>query len=315
MAQPHLSVAIVCKNAERTLRRTLESVRGLASEIIALDSGSTDATLDILEEFQATVHHVQWRGFAQTKNDAMERCSGAWVLHLDADESLTPELRASVERAMREDDPSIVAYELNRKVWWGRMLHHVWQPEWRLRLTRRGAAKWGGYEPHPSLELIDGASNEPGAQATGFQSATPASPQTGTPSLALRARGGRIARLQGDLRHDAFETMEEFLAKQVVYSRQGAESYLRMGRRASVFSLVFSPLGAWLKQVVIKQAWRDGWRGMACATAVAMAAAMKHSILLDLQRGRHQGTEASRHPVSDTPRDAAHSEQDIASHV
>lgn len=95
--------------------------------------------------------------------------------------------------------------------------------------------------------------------------------------------------------------MEEFLAKQVVYSRQGAESYLRMGRRASVVSLVCSPLGAWLKQVVIKQAWRDGWRGMACASAVAMAAAMKHAVLLDLQEARRrggtkgEGTAARRH--------------------
>ncbi len=288
MPRASLSVAIVVKNGARTIRRTLESVRALdpAPEIVALDSGSTDATLDILEAFGASVHHVQWRGFTATKNDAMARCSGEWVLNLDADESLTPELGASVSRAMQINDPAIAGYELNRKVWWGGFLHHVWQPEWRLRLVRRAAATWGGYEPHSSLDLTPGAPGTGGAR--------------------------RVARLRGDLRHDAFDTMEEFLAKQVAYSRQGAESYLRMGRRASVLSLVASPVGAWCKQVIAKQAWRDGWRGMTCASAVATAALMKHAILLELQRARpqHAPDDASALPTQQ----GAHGTQDAASH-
>lgn len=288
MPRASLSVAIVVKNGARTIRRTLESVRALdpAPEIVALDSGSTDATLDILEAFGASVHHVQWRGFTATKNDAMASCSGEWVLNLDADESLTPELGASVSRAVQANDPAIAAYELNRKVWWGGFLHHVWQPEWRLRLVRRGAATWGGYEPHSSLELIPGPPGE------------------NTPR--------RTARLSGDLRHDAFGSMEEFLAKQVVYSRQGAESYLRMGRKASVLSLVASPVGAWCKQVIAKQAWRDGWRGMACASAVATAALMKHAILLELQQGSesHAADAPADRPAQHAPRGA----QDAAPH-
>ncbi len=295
MPRASLAVALVVKNGARTLRRTLESVAALrpAPEVVALDSGSTDATLDILEAFGARVHHVQWRGFAATKNDAMSRCSSDWVLNLDADESLTPALAASIERALDANDPAIAGYELNRKVWWGGFLHHVWQPEWRLRLVRRSAATWGGYEPHSSLEL------------------------TADPAGASAAR--RVARLAGDLRHDAFDTMEEFLAKQVGYSRQGAESYLRMGRRASALSLVASPVGAWCKQVIGKQAWRDGWRGMACAGAVATAALMKHAILLELQRAPKPRAidgpgEPPTQPAARPTQDAAPSTQDAAAH-
>lgn len=265
MANPPLSVAIVCKNASRTIRATLESVRGLgaspggvgggAPQIVALDSGSTDGTLEILAEFRAEIHRVQWRGFAQTKNAAADACAGDWILHLDADESLTPELRASVADALAKNDPSISAFEMNRKVWWaGGFLHHAWQPEWRLRLTRRGVARWAGLEPHPSLQLI--------------ASATP----------------GRVARLPDDLRHDAFVSMDEFLTKAVGYAREGAQAYLATGKRGSALDLLVSPLAAWFKQAVIKQGWRDGWRGMAAASAMAAHALMKHTILFEMAR-------------------------------
>lgn len=247
-----LSVAIICMNSERTIGRTLESVAGLASEIVCIDSGSTDTTPDICRRFGAVFEHQAWLGHIKQKQVAIDRCTQPWVLCLDSDESLEPPLRESL-RAVLTGEPSHDGYEVNRKVFYkGRMLHHAWQPEWRLRLVRRGRARWGGYDPHDKLELTEG-----------------------------RARAGRLA---GDLRHDSFIDMIDYLSKQISLSRKAAESYRRLGRRTGALHLVTSPTSAWLKQMVLKSAWRDGWRGWAAASGTAVAALMKHLILLEETR-------------------------------
>ena len=249
-----LSVSIVCMDNESTIRRTLETVRPLASEIIALDSGSTDSTKSILEEFGATVIDQPWLGHVKQKQAAMDRCTQPWILHMDSDESLEPELQQSIRKVLEQDAANpkasgdVEGYELNRRVWWaGRMLNHAWQPEHRLRLVRNGSAHWTGYDPHDKLELTS----------------------------------GNTARLPGVMRHDTIPSIAVFLSRQVDHARIAAESYQTLNRRPSVTKLITSPVGAWCKQMFIRQAWRDGWRGWCAASATAIAAAMKHMILLE----------------------------------
>ncbi len=251
-----LSIAIVCRSNQRTIARTLESVRGLARQVVAVDSGSTDSTLDILESHGAEVHHREWLGHIRTKQVALDLCREEWILCLDSDESLEPALQRAVREAIARNDPSIAGYQVNRKVWWaGALLNHAWQPEWRLRLVRRGRARWGGYDPHDALQIT-----------------------------AAPGQGARIERLPGDLRHDSFETMAEHLAAQVRHAQVAARSYARLGRRPSTLNLVFSPIGAWLKQMLLRHAWRDGWRGWSAASATAAATLMKHLIFLEESR-------------------------------
>lgn len=248
-----LSVAIVCKNNSATIARTLDSVAPLAREIVALDSGSTDNTLDLLARANATVQRIEWQGHVATKQLALEACSQPWILSLDADESLTPPLATAIRAAIERDTPDIHAFELNRKVFFrGAWLHHAWQPEWRLRLVRKGAARWAGLDPHDRLDLLN---------------PTPTS----------------LARLSGDLRHDSFIDAHDCFRKQADHARTSARSLLNAGRRASTLSLLTSPPGAFLKQLILKQAFRDGWRGWVAASATACATLMKHATLLDLQ--------------------------------
>lgn len=253
--RPRLSVAIVCKNNEATIGRTIESVRGLADEVVALDSGSTDGTIGLLEAAGARVERVQWAGFAATKQMALEACRGEWILSLDSDESVEPDLAESIRRVIEQPGPEAPrACRVNRKVWYrGRFLEHAWQPEARLRLVRgedvrSGRAHWGGLDPHDVLEVAE----------------------------------GRIADLAGTLRHDAIESFGSFLARQASHARVSAESLHAHGRRASRRKLVCSPVGAFAKQMVMKSAWRDGWRGWCAAGSMAAATLMKHVILLDL---------------------------------
>src|ERR1700744_2110927 len=141
MPRSTLSVAIITLNEADNLARTLASVR-FADEIIVVDSGSTDRTVEIARSFGAKVFPEDWKGFAGQKNSAIDKCAGTWVLSLDADEELTEELQAEI-RAMLEADAQVVSpidgYRLRlRHVFLGRWMQYGgYYPDMKLRLFRR----------------------------------------------------------------------------------------------------------------------------------------------------------------------------------
>jgi hypothetical protein len=233
-----ISVVTVCKNNEETIGAVVESVRGWAGEIIALDSGSTDATKAILDTAGARVIDVDWQGHVKTKQAALVEARLGWVLHLDSDEPVLPDLARAIRELVTRDDPGVVAARVRRVVWYrGEPLQHAWQPEWRLRLVRRalvedGRAKWGGFDPHDQLMV------EPGS--------------------------GKVIDLDGVLRHDSFRTFDEHLGAQLAHARTAAKSLGdRPDTRGSLWKLATSPAGAFLKQLVLKGAWRGRPRGLA----------------------------------------------------
>jgi glycosyltransferase involved in cell wall biosynthesis len=253
-----LSVAIVCKDNERTIGRTLESVRELASEIVAVDSGSTDGTIGLLEAARARVISSAWLGHVKTKQKALEACSLEWVLSVDSDESVEPDLAAAIRAAFASSDGSVHGYEVNRRVYYrGRPLRHAWQPERRLRLVWRSKARWSGLDPHDKLELA-GDSPRP-----------------------------RV--LTGVLRHDSFETFAEHFRAQARHAETMARSLHAAGKRGSVLRLVTSPPAAFLKQVVVKRAFLDGYAGILAGASTAAGALMKHACLIELSRGARRG--------------------------
>lgn len=258
-----LSVAIVCRDNERTIGRTLESVRGLATEIIAVDSGSTDGTVGLLERHNAMIVRTRWKGYVATKQLALEACTQEWVLCLDSDESVEPDLRVALEWVLARNEASPDGYTINRKVYYrGRPLNFAWQPERRVRLVRRGRARWGGLDPHDALEVQ-----------------------------------GRIGALAGTLRHDSVGTWGEFLEKQAQHSVLMAASMWRQGQRGSLLRLLTSPVSAVLKQLVLKQAWRDGWPGWLAAASTGASALMKHAALIELSRTSSSEVDNSADPA------------------
>ncbi|MEM7755638.1 MAG: DEAD/DEAH box helicase [Planctomycetota bacterium] len=279
-SQPRLPISIVtvCKNNERTVGAVVDSVRGWAGEIIALDSGSTDQTKRILADAGARVVDVQWQGHVRTKQAALVEAAQPWVLHLDSDEPVMPDLARAIRDLVTANDPAIVAARVRRVVWYmGKPLEHAWQPEWRLRLVRRELiadrrTKWGGLDPHDQLVV------EPAA--------------------------GRIVDLSGVLRHDSFETFAEHLQVQLAHSQTAVRSLIEAGRaRGSPWKLMTSPVGAFLKQVVLKSAWRDGRAGWLAAGTSAAGALMKHMLLIehDLRGAYHSPAEPGGSALSDGP--------------
>lgn len=249
-----ISIAIVCKDSAATIGRTLESVRPWADEIVAVDSGSRDGTIAMLEAAGARVIASEWLGHIRTKQKALEACTRPWVLCLDSDESVEPELAASIAAAVRGGAGGPSGYSMNRRTYYrDRPLRHAWQPEWRLRLVKRGSASWGGHDPHDVLRLHAGQ--------------------------------GDAARLAGHLRHDSFPTFTEHLRKQWFHATTMAASLHAAGKRGSYLSLIASPPGAFIKQLVLKRGFLDGYAGWLAAASTACAALIKHAALIELDRG------------------------------
>ncbi|HKZ04422.1 MAG TPA: glycosyltransferase family 2 protein [Methylomirabilota bacterium] len=233
-----LSVTIVAWNEEERLRACLESV-GWADEIVVVDGESTDKTVALAREFTDRVWVRPWPGFAAQKNFALEQATGDWVLALDADERVTPELHARITRILADDaagHPVADGYALPRKnVFWGRWVRHGGlYPDYQLRLFRRQAGRFLADAVHESVRVE-----------------------------------GRVERLGDALLHHSYRSLEDFVQRSNRYSTLAAGEWLRRGKRAGRADLIFRPLGRFLSMYIIQRGFLDGWRGFVLAVLYA----------------------------------------------
>ena len=212
MPRSTLSVAIVTLNEEENLARTLNSVR-FADEIVVVDSGSTDRTVEIAQSSGAKVSFETWKGFALQKNSAIDRCVGTWVLSLDADEELTEELQAEI-RSMLETDavtvPAVDGYRLR--------LRHVFLGRW---------MRYGGYYPDLKLRLFRRVT---GSGATHF---------TDRPVHESVNLTGRVETMEGDFLHHGYPNLETYLEHMNRYSTLGARIVAAKGKTSTSWPTFF----------------------------------------------------------------------------
>ncbi|HDH96448.1 MAG TPA: glycosyltransferase family 2 protein, partial [Proteobacteria bacterium] len=151
-----LSVVIIAYNEEANIERALASV-AWADEIVVVDSGSTDRTVEICRRHGARVIERPWEGFIAQKNFALAQAENEWVLSIDADEEVSPRLAESIKSVLAGDG-RFDGYMVKRRVFYlGRWINHCgWYPDWRVRLVRKSKARWVGDQVHETLE-VDGA--------------------------------------------------------------------------------------------------------------------------------------------------------------
>ena len=226
-----LSVAIITLNEEAKLGRTLESLRGLADEVIVVDSGSSDRTLEIARAAGAKVFSEPWQGYAAQKNSAIAKASADWVLSLDADEALEPELaeeiRAVVARAAAD---GVHGYLIPRKnFFFGRWVKHGgYYPDPKLRLFRRGTARFQERIVHESMEC-----------------------------------DGPTGHLRHALLHDAYPTLKGYLGACNKYSSLSAEiAYGKGHRRFSLWNIVLRPWATFVYNYFVRLGFLDGKQGL-----------------------------------------------------
>lgn len=253
-AQPLLSVIIITKNESRHIGACLDSV-AFADEIVVLDSGSADDTCDIARARGAKVHvSPDWPGFGPQKNRALDLATGQWVLSIDADERVTPELAAEIQRVIAAPDRD--AYLVARlSEFCGRQMRHTgWWPDHVLRLFRRGKARFTDVAVHEKL-VPEG---EPGT-------------------------------LAGHFLHYPYENIAALLQKVNRYSSDAAEMMYRRGKRTTVLGALGHGFWTFVRSYVIRRGFLDGRQGLIVSCAGATGSFFRYCKLIELQDAARKG--------------------------
>jgi hypothetical protein len=221
-----LSAVLITRNAAAQLSACLESL-AFCDEIVVVDSGSDDATLDIARQHGARVVEQAWLGFGPQKQFAVEQARNDWVLCIDADERVTEDLRTSIVAELAA--PRCHVYRFPRcNRFMGRYLRHgEGYPDWSMRLFDRRHSRWSDDIVHEKVMT-----------------------------------NAAIGELKGDLLHDSAETLEHYLAKQERYTTLAATQALARGKRATLLHLTLSPLVRFIKFYVVRLGFLDGLPGL-----------------------------------------------------
>lgn len=249
-----LSVIVIAKNEAAVIGRCLESV-AWADEIVVVDSDSGDGTADLARSRGAKVHTFpDWPGFGPQKNRALALATGDWVLSLDADEWVTPELRDAIRQAAAVPGGNVAFRMPRRSSYCGRVIRHSgWWPDHVVRLFRRGRARFSDDLVHERL-VVDGG----------------------------------VGALAPPLMHEAIRDLEEALAKMNSYSTSSARMLHERGRRASLATAVGHGLWTFIRTYCLRAGFLDGREGFMLAVSNAEGAYYRYLKLVLLQKSNRR---------------------------
>lgn len=249
-----ISATIITYNEAENIRDACASV-AWADEIVVVDSESIDNTREIATECRARVIVNPWPGFAAQKQFAAEAANHDWILSLDADERISPELKESI-RALQDQDESLLGdgYRIARRAFYlGRWIRGGgWYPDYQLRLFRRTHGSWAPRLIHESVTMKSDA---------------------------------KVETLSGDLLH--YSMRDPAHHQQMIeerYAPLGAQQMFADGKRTSRAAMALAGPLTYLRSLVLKGGWRDGRAGFTIAKLAAHHAALKHAILYEIQR-------------------------------
>jgi (heptosyl)LPS beta-1,4-glucosyltransferase len=243
-----LTVTVITKNEAENLAAALASV-AFADEIVVVDSESTDDTVAIAKRFTDRVEVRAWPGYIAQKNYAASRASHDWILSLDADERVTPELSASIRKAVAQP-LSHAAFRMKRVTWHlGRWIRSTdWYPDYQTRLYDRRSAEWTGKYVHEAL-----------------------------------AARGSIGDLSGELQHYPYRDVSDHLATIDRYTSLAARQMLEQGRSAGLLQLAGHPPLAFLRNYIARGGIMDGAAGLTVSALNAYYVFLKFAKLRELQ--------------------------------
>jgi glycosyltransferase involved in cell wall biosynthesis len=242
-----ISVSMISGAEAGRIGRALESVAGWTSElVVVLNDDVRDGTEEIARHHGAKVFREPWKGHVAQKNSAQAKASQPWVLGLDADEVVSPELREEIQRLFAAEDrlEPFAAFSFPRlTLFCGRWIRHGdWYPDRGTRLWRRGQAEWAGVDPHDKLSVR-----------------------------------GRVGKLRHDLLHYNAVGIGDQIAKIPSYSDGFLRAALRQQRGASWFDLAFRPGWRFLRAYILRLGFLDGWQGCYIARMTAFHTATRYA--------------------------------------
>lgn len=245
-----LSVITLTLNEEHNIAECLSTVQW-ADELIVVDSGSTDRTVELAKSFTKHVMNVEWKGYGATRNLALARSTGDWVLWLDADERVTPELSAEIQRIVQTNETEIAAYSVARRAYFlGRWIKHCgWYPSRVTRLFRREKGRFTENNVHEQLR-VDGVVRE----------------------------------LRHDLLHYTDPDLKHYFAKFNRYTSLAAEDLQVAGRSFRLYDLLVRPWFQFFKMYIMRLGFLDGLQGFILSIVSSAYVFTKYAKLWELRR-------------------------------
>ncbi|WP_434665181.1 glycosyltransferase family 2 protein [Klebsiella sp. B345] len=249
---PRLSVVLIAKNAADLLADCLASV-SWADEIVLLDSGSSDNTVELARSLGATVYiDTDWQGYGIQRQRAQDYATGEYVLMLDTDERVTPELEQSIRQVLEAPDSTAVYSIARRNYFLGRFMRHSgWYPDRVMRLYERRRFRYNNNLVHESLD----------------------------------AKGAQVIELSGDLLHLTCRDFSGFQQKQLAYATAWAQERHQKGKKTSLASIFGHTLGAFVKTLLLRGGVLDGKQGWLLAVVNAQYTFNKYTELWALSHG------------------------------
>lgn len=246
-------MAIITYNEEKNIGRCISSVAEIADEILVVDSFSTDQTEALCLAAGARFIKNPFKGHIEQKNVALELASFDYVLSLDADEALSPELLAEIKKI--KADCKYEGYRFNRLTNYnGHWVRHCgWYPDTKLRLVLKSKALWRGVNPHDILEMND---------------------------------KGQVGFLKGDLLHYSYDSIASHVQQTDKFTTIAALAAFNNGKRSSVFKIITRPVLKFIRDYFYKRGFLDGRYGFIICSINALSALLKYSKLRDLELGK-----------------------------
>ncbi|MGR6980662.1 glycosyltransferase family 2 protein [Testudinibacter sp. P27/CKL/0425] len=248
MSKPTLAVALIVKNEAKHLAACLDTVKGWVDEIVILDSGSQDQTEAIARRYTDKFYqNLDWQGFGKQRQLAQQYVSSDYVLWLDADERITPELQAAIQQAVSAHQANTL-YQIGRcsEVFGREICHSGWYPDWVTRLYRTSDTQYNDSLVHEKI-----------IEPTGFQ----------------------IEKLNGDLLHYTYENLHHYLTKSAFYAQAWAQQRQQAGKSASLLQGVSHAFSCFFKMYLLKAGFLDGKQGFLLAVLSAHSTFVKYADL------------------------------------
>ena len=264
-----LTVTVITHNEASHIAGALESV-AWADEIIVIDSRSSDETVAIARKHATRVEVRDWAGYGTQKNYAADLAAHDWILSIDADERVTPELAEEIKRLLRHG-PRAQGYRISRvSHYLGRWIRSTdWYPDYHVRLYDRRAARWSEQKVHESIDCR-----------------------------------GRVETLHGELQHYPYRDISEHLTKIDRYTTLVAEQWAAEGRRTSALAALVYPRLAFLRNFVLRRGFRDGHTGLLVSMLNSYYVFLKYAKLYELShtsRSERIGARAERQGPDSAP--------------
>jgi glycosyltransferase involved in cell wall biosynthesis len=241
-----ISACIISFNEEQKIEGCLKSLQSVVDEIIVVDSLSTDRTKEIAAKYTDKIIDQKFLGHVEQKNLAVSKASYDWILSLDCDERLTPELAKSI-LSIKDNLEQADAYRLARKTFYVyRWLNHCWYPDFKIRLFNRNTAKWGGINPHDRIEV----------------------------------EGNKIVTLSGDIQHYSFNSISEHIRTLDNFTEIGAREIIKRDKQVSMLTPWTHGFWTFLRLYIFKRGFLDGYAGLVVSVLSGIHAFVKYNKVL-----------------------------------